>query len=117
VATPADRGETISAAEAQIMGQPESFTAPPPQAERSDGHVVEPPPRVDEERKRKFTIPSAYTILFALIVLTAISTWIIPSGAYEYNPDGEPIPNTYAPIDHHPQRILLDSVKAPINGL
>ena len=31
--------------------------------------------------RRGFTLPSAYTILFALIVAMAIATWIIPAGA------------------------------------
>ena len=35
------------------------------------------------ERKRRFKLPSAYTILFALIVLAALATWLIPAGAYE----------------------------------
>ena len=45
------------------------------------------------------------------------ATWIIPSGSYEYNEAGEPLPGTYYPVDHDPQQILLDSLKAPINGL
>jgi uncharacterized ion transporter superfamily protein YfcC len=69
------------------------------------------------EPKRQFTIPSAYTILFLLIVLTALATWIIPSGTYEYNEEGEPIPGTYTGVEHDPQKIVLDSLKAPINGL
>ena len=35
------------------------------------------------ESRHRFTLPSAYTILFALIVLMALATWIIPAGAYE----------------------------------
>ncbi len=69
------------------------------------------------EKKRHFTIPSAYTILFFLIILTAAATWFIPSGSYEYNEAGEPLPGTYYPVDHDPQQIVLDSLKAPINGL
>jgi uncharacterized ion transporter superfamily protein YfcC len=70
------------------------------------------------EQKSRFQLPSAYTILFALIVLTAILTWIIPAGQYDLNPDdGAPIPGTYHEIDAHPQRIIVDSLKAPINGM
>ena len=32
------------------------------------------------EKKRGFSLPSAYTILFILIVIVAIATWIIPAG-------------------------------------
>src|SRR5829696_6746096 len=78
----------------------------------------EPPPvPVDGGGKRSFALPSAYTILFILILLTAAATWIVPAGTYEYNADGEPVPGTYDQIEHDPQKILLDSIKAPINGL
>ncbi|MCD6031955.1 MAG: putative rane protein [Thermomicrobiales bacterium] len=76
-----------------------------------------PPDGGEGEPKRGFALPSAYTILFILIFLTAIATWIIPAGTYDYNADGEPIPQTYHEIEHDPQQILLDSIKAPINGL
>jgi uncharacterized ion transporter superfamily protein YfcC len=69
------------------------------------------------ERKSRFTLPSAYTILFALIVITAILTWIIPAGQYDVDDQGAPIPGTYHEIDAHPQRIVLDSLQAPINGM
>jgi uncharacterized ion transporter superfamily protein YfcC len=67
--------------------------------------------------KRRFTLPSAYTILFALIVLMAIATWIIPAGTYDLDKEGSPIPGTYHEVKSHPQRILIDSLTAPINGL
>ena len=75
--------------------------------------VVQPGP----EQKSRFTLPSAYTILFALIVLAAIATWVIPAGTYDLNADGEPIPGTYHEVDAKPSRILVDSLTAPINGL
>jgi uncharacterized ion transporter superfamily protein YfcC len=67
--------------------------------------------------KRRFTLPSAYTILFALIVLMAIATWIIPAGTYDLDKEGSPLPGTYHEVKAHPQRILIDSLTAPINGL
>ncbi|MDT6518416.1 YfcC family protein, partial [Enterococcus faecium] len=33
--------------------------------------------------KRKFTFPHSYTLIFILIILAAILTWIIPSGQFE----------------------------------
>jgi uncharacterized ion transporter superfamily protein YfcC len=69
------------------------------------------------ESKHRFTLPSAYTILFALIVLMAIATWLIPAGAYKLDKAGAPIPGTYHEVAGHPQRILIDSLTAPINGL
>src|ERR671911_3159616 len=72
---------------------------------------------VEPERKSRFTLPSAYTILFALIVVAAIATWIIPAGTYQTNDAGEPLPGTYAEVDATPSRVLVDSLTAPINGL
>jgi uncharacterized ion transporter superfamily protein YfcC len=69
------------------------------------------------EPRRGFKLPSAYTILFALIVLTAIATWLVPAGTYDLDKDGSPIPGTYHGVDSHPARILVDSLTAPINGL
>jgi uncharacterized ion transporter superfamily protein YfcC len=78
----------------------------------SDSTTVTPP-----ETRHRFTLPSAYTILFALIVLMAIATWIIPAGAYKLDKEGAPIPGTYHGVAGDPQRILTDSLTAPINGL
>src|SRR4029453_2187920 len=71
----------------------------------------------EPEKKSRFTLPSAYTILFALIVLAAIATWIIPAGVYNLNAAGEPVPGTYHEVPAKPARILVDSLTAPINGL
>ncbi len=66
---------------------------------------------------RGFALPSAYTILFILIVIVALLTWIIPAGAYDLNADGEPIPGTYHTVPANPQRIVVDSLMAPVNGM
>jgi uncharacterized ion transporter superfamily protein YfcC len=71
----------------------------------------------EPEKKSRFTLPSAYTILFALIVLAAIATWVIPAGKYNLSAEGEPIPGTYHEVAQKPSRILVDSLTAPINGL
>jgi uncharacterized ion transporter superfamily protein YfcC len=70
-----------------------------------------------QEKRGGFSLPSAYTILFALIVLVAIATWIIPAGQYELDANGQPVPGTYAQVEQNPQRIVTDSLLAPINGL
>ena len=69
------------------------------------------------EKKKRFQLPSAYTILFALIVVAALATWFVPAGTYDVNEDGEPIPGTYHEVESKPARILVDSLTAPINGL
>jgi len=89
-----------------LSDQTTASTAPP-----------ERPPPEQQEKKGRFTLPSAYTILFALIVLAAIATWIVPAGRYDLNKQGEPIPGTYHEVESHPQKILVDSLKAPINGM
>jgi uncharacterized ion transporter superfamily protein YfcC len=85
---------------------------------RPGADVNEPPgPPPTEDRRRRFSLPSAYTILFGLIVVTALATWIIPAGRYALDPEGSPLPGTYEEVDASPSRILVDSLKAPINGL
>ncbi|HEY7969996.1 MAG TPA: YfcC family protein [Candidatus Limnocylindrales bacterium] len=69
------------------------------------------------EKKRGFSLPSAYTILFILIVIVAVLTWIIPAGAYQLDADGSPIPGTYHQVDQNPARIIVDSLLAPIQGM
>lgn len=74
----------------------------------------------DTAQSRKYRFPTAFTILFGLIVLVAALTWIIPAGQYERvtNPalDREvPIAGTYAPTDPNPQGIF-DVIMAPIAG-
>src|SRR3954470_18567154 len=68
------------------------------------------------EKKRGFALPSAYTILFILIVAVALLTWIIPAGKYDYQ-DGSPIPGTYHSVPQNPAQIVKDSLEAPINGM
>ncbi len=52
--------------------------------------------------KAKFRMPTAYTILFLLIILVALSTWLIPAGAYQYVNE-VPIAGTYHAVSPSPQ--------------
>lgn len=36
-----------------------------------------------EQKKKRFHMPHAYTLIFLLIVLVAVLTWIIPSGEFQ----------------------------------
>lgn len=69
--------------------------------------------------KKKFNMPTAYTILAAIIVIVAILTWIVPAGQYNYvNPKAtklQPIPGTYHTVQSNPQS-FKDVVLAPITG-
>ncbi|HEU4571559.1 MAG TPA: YfcC family protein [Candidatus Limnocylindrales bacterium] len=67
--------------------------------------------------RRGLRLPSAYTILFILILVVAGLTWVVPAGRYDYNDDGTPIPGTYHSVEANPAKIVVDSVEAPINGM
>jgi uncharacterized ion transporter superfamily protein YfcC len=69
------------------------------------------------EEKKGFKFPSAYTILFILIIVVAIATWIVPAGQYEVNEAGEPIPGTYHQVESNPQRIIADGLMAIVYGI
>ena len=47
-------------------------------------------------------MPTAYTILFLLLILVAAATWIVPAGSYDYA-DGVPIAGTYHAVEQNPQ--------------
>ena len=64
----------------------------------------------------KFRMPSAYTVLFLIILLMTVLTWVIPSGTYDYGPDGEPIAGTYHRVEDEKQP-LSAVVTAPLEGL
>jgi uncharacterized ion transporter superfamily protein YfcC len=67
--------------------------------------------------KKKFEFPSAFTILFLLLVLIAAATFLIPAGSYDYTEDGEPVPGTYHEVESNPQKLLASALKGPINGM
>jgi uncharacterized ion transporter superfamily protein YfcC len=83
----------------------------------NDATTAPTAPSAPEEKKRRFSLPSAYTILFILIVLAAIATWVVPAGTYDLDEEGSPVPGTYHEVEGDPQRVLVDSLTAPINGL
>ena len=70
--------------------------------------------------KPGFRFPSAFTILFGLIILVAALTWIIPAGQYqrvasEALGKDVPVAGSYAPTDANPQSVF-DVILAPIAG-
>ncbi|MDQ0175328.1 YfcC family protein [Bacillus chungangensis] len=59
--------------------------------------------------KKKWGIPDAYVILFGILVLISILTYVIPSGEFERKEvDGitTVVPNSYAKIDAEPAGIM-----------
>ncbi|MDP2079694.1 MAG: YfcC family protein [Pseudotabrizicola sp.] len=70
--------------------------------------------------KPGFRFPSAFTILFALIMFVAALTWIIPAGKYQRVPSealGKDVPlaGSYAPTEANPQG-FFDVILAPVAG-
>ena len=68
----------------------------------------------------KFKFPTAYTILFFLIIVVAIATWFIPAGLYdrEYSEAlgrDVPVPRTFHEVEPTPQG-PWDVLIAPIAG-
>ena len=68
----------------------------------------------------RFGFPSAYTILFALIIIVAALTWVIPAGQYtrvasETLGKDVPVAGTYALTEANPQGVF-DVLLAPIAG-
>ena len=75
----------------------------------------------DTAQSGKLRFPTAFTILFGLIVFMAALTWLIPAGQYErvQNPalDREvPVAGTYVETEASPQGVF-DIIMAPIAGL
>ncbi|MCK5894331.1 MAG: YfcC family protein [Endozoicomonadaceae bacterium] len=69
---------------------------------------------------KQFKLPSAYTILFLIIVFVAALTWIVPAGKYQTKMNDEigkevPIAGTYENVEQSPQG-FSDVVLAPIAG-
>jgi len=68
----------------------------------------------------KDRFPAAYTILFALIVVMAALTWILPAGQYERAANealgkDAPVPGTYQAVEAVHQGVF-DVLMAPITG-
>ena len=78
--------------------------------------LTEPLP-AETKPKKKFEFPSAFTILFLLLILIAAATWLIPAGSYDYTDTGEPVPGTYHEVPANPQQLLASALKGPINGM
>lgn len=73
-------------------------------------------PKPAVKKRHRFHMPSAFTVLFIIIVIMAILTWIIPAGAYKTDSAGNIIAHTYHQVAAHPQG-LWDIFMAPIYGM
>lgn len=72
-----------------------------------------------EKTKKKIKVPHTYVILFSLIILTALFTYVIPAGQYERVELGERTvvdPDSFSYVDSNPAK-LFDIFKAVPKGL
>lgn len=84
--------------------------------------------------KRKWKMPSVYTLLFFITICVALLTWVIPAGKFDYITSdtqqlikatevnaysgGErllPVPGSYTQLESHPQG-FYDILVAPLSG-
>lgn len=77
-------------------------------------------PASNPEEDLATRFPTAYTILFLLIILVAALTWIIPAGQYERTMNEEvgrevAVPGTYQTVDPNPQG-FVEVMLAPTAG-
>ena len=69
---------------------------------------------------KNLKFPTAFTILFGLIIFVALLTWVVPVGQYDRVQDEEisrevPVPGSFKSVESNPQGIG-DILLAPING-
>lgn len=81
-----------------------------------EGSSLERDSFMEKTKKKKFRIPSAFSILFILIIIVAIVTWLIPAGKYDVNESGQYIAGTYQVIESNPQSIW-DIFLSPVYGM
>lgn len=82
--------------------------------------TVEQPNKPQEVDGLASRFPTAYSILFALIVFFAALTWLVPAGQYDRTNNEVlgrevAVPGTYKPVAATPQSVV-DVFLAPVNG-
>ena len=85
-----------------------------------DAHAAIGEPHEEEEEKKKgFEFPGTMTVLVAVTFLVWLAAFVIPSGAYQHDENGVPVPGSYHRVDD-PQLFgdrVGDFFLAPVNGL
>ncbi|MFV0557047.1 MAG: YfcC family protein [Enterococcus sp.] len=71
---------------------------------------------MESAKKKKFQMPSAYTVLFIIIAIIAVLTWFIPAGHYSVDEAGNIIAGSYERVESSPQG-FYDVMMAPVNGM
>lgn len=67
------------------------------------------PEQPDDNRINRFSklkMPNIFVILFVILILCAVATYIVPSGQYDLSEEGVIVPDSYAQIDQSPASIM-----------
>jgi len=93
----------------------DSNSSPTPPADKS---LDNPPTKLEQDLATRF--PTAYTILFLLIIFVAALTWMIPAGQYDRAMNEDvgrevAVPGTYQTVDPNPQG-FMEVMLAPTAG-
>lgn len=80
---------------------------------------TKPAPEEEPPAKKKFTFPSALTILAVVTLAVWALAFLIPPGAYDRNEEGAPVQGTYHRVDSDQSFVdrLNDLFLSPVNGL
>ena len=65
---------------------------------------------MEQTKKKKFQMPSAYTVLFIIIAVIAVLTWFIPAGHYSVDDAGNIVAGSYERVQHLLQTQSLSSL-------
>lgn len=72
------------------------------------------------KKPRKFSFPSAFTVLFGVTVVVWLLAFIVPTGAYDVGEKtGAPVPGSYHTVESGLSFVdrLMELFMAPVNGL
>jgi uncharacterized ion transporter superfamily protein YfcC len=77
------------------------------------------PTTEEPERRKKFSFPSALTVLAIVTVAVWLLAFLIPAGEYDRDDSGAPVQGTYHRVDSTQSFVdrLNDLFLAPVNGL
>lgn len=80
---------------------------------------TEEPQHEEPPHKRKFTFPSALTVLAVVTIAVWALAFLIPAGQYDRNDSGAPVQGTYHRVDSGQSFVdrLNDLFLSPVNGL
>ncbi|MFA1820840.1 hypothetical protein ACDX78_11760 [Virgibacillus oceani] len=65
--------------------------------------------KLQSSKKRPFHMPDSYIILFIMLILATIATYIIPAGSYERGGEGlvpTVIPDSYTTVESNPVGLM-----------